>query len=207
LPSDLASARQVYRDALQQVGPERLMVQAFNSDRISGAVVTADSALRGALAGVSAATFAGDSARYHLLKAEAAWFAGDGPARLAHADSARRAFEAALSALPDDPRLLSHLGVVYPFLGRHADAVRAGRRAVERLPISRDAHAGPFVVTGLARTYMLAGQPDSAIALLEPLLWIPSWVSPAELRTDPTWAPLRDHPRFRELTDADAANP
>ncbi len=204
---DLARARQVYHEALRRVRPERLMVQAFNSDRISGAVVTADSALRETLAGVTASTFAGDSARYHLLKAEAAWFAGHRPALLAHSDSARRAFEAALVRLPDDARLLSHLGVVYSFLGRHPDAIRTGRRAVARLPIALDAHAGPFVVTSLARSYMLAGQPDSAIALLKPLLRIPSWVSPMELRADPTWEPLRGYSRFKELVKADAASP
>ncbi|HEX2449832.1 MAG TPA: protein kinase [Gemmatimonadales bacterium] len=204
---DLAHARQVYRDALQRMGPERLMVQAYNSDRISGAVVTADSGLRRALAGVTAGTFAGDSARYHLLKAEAAWFAGDQPARLAHADSARRLFEAALQSLPNDARRLAHLAVVYSFLGRHTDAVRAGLRAVELLPVSLDAHAGPFLTASLARNYMLAGERDSAVALLERLLRIPSWISSAELRVDPTWDPLRDHPRFKELAHADAANP
>jgi serine/threonine-protein kinase len=70
-----------------------------------------------------------------------------------------------------------------------------------------DAHAGPFLVTNLARSFMLAGQGDSAVALLEPLLRRASWISPAGLRADPTWDPLRDHPRFKELTKADAANP
>ena len=36
--------------------------------------------------------------------------------------------------------------------------------------------------------------------LLEPLLAMPSWISPAELRSDPTWAQLRAHPRFAGLT-------
>ncbi len=78
---------------------------------------------------------------------------------------------------------------------------------MELVPLARDADTGPFLMSNLARSYMLAGQPDSAVALLRPLLSVSSWISPAELRVDPTWAPLRDHPRFRELTDADAANP
>jgi TolB-like protein/Flp pilus assembly protein TadD/tRNA A-37 threonylcarbamoyl transferase component Bud32 len=201
---DLARARQVYREALQRVGPERLMVQAFNADRISGALVTADSGLRRVLDGVTAGTFASDGGRYHLLKAEAAYFAGDAVARVAHADSSRRALEAALAATPDDPRRISHLGVIYSFLDRHADALRTGQRAVEALPVAVDAHAGPFLVSNLARSYMLAGRPDSAIALLQSLLRMPSWISPAELRVDPTWAPLRDHPRFRQLATGTA---
>jgi hypothetical protein len=54
---------------------------------------------------------------------------------------------------------------------------------------------------------MLAGQGDSAVSLLRSLLTVSSWVSPAELRADPTWDPLRRHPRFQELTAADATVP
>ncbi len=133
-----------------------------------------------------------DSGRYHLIKAEAAWFSGNAAALRAQADSARRTIEGAVRRAPRDGRLLSRLGVVYSFLGRHADAVRTGRRAIELLPLSRDADSGPFLVSNLARSLMLAGQPDSAIALL---------------RVDPTWDLLRDHPRFRELTDTDAESP
>jgi hypothetical protein len=47
--------------------------------------------------------------------------------------------------------------------------------------------------------YMYAGQADRAIDVLEPLLAIPTWVTPAELRVDPIWEPLRGNPRFRKL--------
>jgi hypothetical protein len=104
-------------------------------------------------------------------------------------------------------KVRSRLGVVYSFLGRHADAVRTGRHAIELPPLSRDADSGPSLVSNLVRSFMLAGQPDSAVALLGPLLAISSWISRAELRVDPTWAPLRDQPRFRELTDTDAESP
>jgi len=46
---------------------------------------------------------------------------------------------------------------------------------------------------------MLVNEPDEALGTLEPLLAIPSWISPGELRSDPTWAPLREHPRFARL--------
>jgi TolB-like protein/Flp pilus assembly protein TadD len=204
---DMAKARAVYRTALTRIPAARLFGQAYTAERISGAVVTADSGLRRLLDGVSAGTFAGDSGRYHLLKAEAAWFSGDSAARLAHADSARRSIEAAFAGAPRDGRLLSRLGVVYSFLGRHADAVRTGRRALALLPLSRDADSGPFLVSNLARSFMLAGQRDSAVALLRPLLGVSSWISPAGLRADPTWAALEDHALFRELTDGDAESP
>jgi hypothetical protein len=78
---------------------------------------------------------------------------------------------------------------------------------MELLPISRDADSGPYLVSNLARSFMLAGQGDAAVSLLRSLVTVPSWVTPAELRADPTWDPLRRHPRFQELTAPDATDP
>ena len=179
--------------------PGRLFGQAYTSERASGAIVTADRGLRRALAEVTAATFGGDSGNYHLLKAEAAWFGGDSSTRLAQADSARRWIETAVRAAPRDGLLLWQLGVAYSQLGHHEEAVKIGRRAVSLLPVSSNADQAPFVLIKLAQSYMRAGQADSAVTLLGPLLSIPSELSQAALRADPTWVPLHEHPRFRKL--------
>ena len=73
-------------------------------------------------------------------------------------------------------------------------------RAVRLLPIDRDAVSGPYHESNLARVYMMTGHPDKAIAILERLLKLPGWITPAELRVDPIWAPLRSFPRFRALS-------
>ena len=44
----------------------------------------------------------------------------------------------------------------------------------------------------------MAGEPEQALDLLEPLLKIPYYLSPGWLRIDPTFDPLRKHPRFQE---------
>jgi Flp pilus assembly protein TadD len=100
---------------------------------------------------------------------------------------------------PDDAKLLARAGIAYARAGRKAEAIRAGRRAADLLPPSRDANSGPFVQTRLAEIYTLVGEPELALETLEPLLRMPSWISPAELRSDPTWAPLRTDPRFARL--------
>jgi hypothetical protein len=54
-------------------------------------------------------------------------------------------------------------------------------------------------MTRLAEIYTLVKEPEQALNTLEPLLAIPSWISPAELRSDPIWTPLRAHPGFARL--------
>jgi hypothetical protein len=51
----------------------------------------------------------------------------------------------------------------------------------------------------LARIYTMVGEYDAAIDRLEALLAVPSPMSVPMLRVDPTWNPLRGHPRFRRL--------
>jgi len=141
----------------------------------------------------------GSSPARHLLLAEAWAYRGDRAAERAHGDSARVLLERQVRDRPDDAKLLAHAGLAYARSGRKAEAIRAGRRAVALLPTSLDAYSGPFVMTRLAEIYTLVNEPDQALDTLEPLLRIPSWISPAELRSDPIWAPLRAHPRFADL--------
>ena len=88
------------------------------------------------------------------------------------------------------------------------DIDRLMRRTAQRplpsglLPPSRDAASGPFVLARLAQIYMLTGDPGRALDTLEALLKLPGWITPALLRSDPTWSPLRAEPRFARLAGA-----
>jgi TolB-like protein/Flp pilus assembly protein TadD len=116
----------------------------------------------------------------------------------AYADSARIALEEKLAA-QEDAQLHVLLGTALAYLGRREEAVREGRRAVAMLPLSKDAFSGAYVQHQLARIYILVGQPDQALEQLEPLLRAPYFLSPGWLRIDPTFDPLRKHPRFQRL--------
>ncbi|HEU4525138.1 MAG TPA: hypothetical protein VFR62_08950, partial [Gemmatimonadales bacterium] len=169
-------------------------------DAISGSLLTADTAFAHALEAIPLASFDGDSARYHLLHAEAAAFRGDHRAERAHADSALPRLARQLGERPDDAKLLARVGLAYARAGRRADAVRAGRRAAELMPPSLDANSGPYVLAKLAQIYILVGEHDRALDTLEPLLQVPGWITPSLLRSDPIWSALRAHPRFARLT-------
>ena len=81
--------------------------------------------------------------------------------------------------------------------------MREARRAVELLPISKDAFFGPTIEAELAAVEARVGEKAAAIERIAHLLSIPYELSPALLRLDPTWAPLRADPRFRRLAELD----
>jgi serine/threonine-protein kinase len=117
----------------------------------------------------------------------------------AYYDSARTMLETEIEERPDDERYRSALGIAYAGLDRREDAIREGELAVELLPMSKDALRGAYRVEDLARIYTMVGEYDAAIDQLDTLLAVPSPTAVPLLRIEPTWNPLRDHPRFQRL--------
>jgi len=123
----------------------------------------------------------------------------------------REKMQIALRERPDDQNLHVILAFALAGVGEKDAALAEGHRAVDLLPVSRDALNGPVYPTLLARLCAQLGDKDQAIDLIKQMLAVPAGtlMSPARLRIDPAWDPLRDDPRFQKLIadDAGASRP
>lgn len=158
-----------------------------------------DEAQQRLLLGMGPEAFEGDRATWGTVLAQAYAFRDDEARARVYADSARIANEEQLRDAPDDAQRHAFLGLMLAYLGRKADAVREGERAVALAPLTKDAYTGPYIQHQLARIYILVGEPEKALDRLEPLLRIPYYLSPGWLRIDPNFDSLRANSRFQRL--------
>jgi TolB-like protein/Tfp pilus assembly protein PilF len=120
---------------------------------------------------------------------------------------ARNELETFLKEQPDNYALIGHLALTNMGLGDKAAALALAERAMAANPIEKDALTGPTPIEFLARVTARMGEPDRAIVALQKLLSIPYTgalaagppLTPALLRLDPMFDPLRDDPRFQKL--------
>jgi TolB-like protein/Tfp pilus assembly protein PilF len=122
----------------------------------------------------------------------------DGKARAAFT-AARAEQEKAVQAQPNYGPALCVLGLIDAGLGRKEEALREGRRAVELLPVEKDALNGPLMITYLAMIAAWVGDKDLACEQLGIAIRPPSTVSYGQLKLLPFWDPLRGDPRFEKI--------
>ena len=138
--------------------------------------------------------------------------AGDHAAAQESWRQARRELEPFLKEQPDNYTLIGDLALTNMGLGDKAAALALSELAIAVNPIWKDALTGPVPIEVLARVAARMGEPDRAIAALQKLLSIPSSgllgpgvpLTPALLRLDPMFDPLRKDPRFQKLVASPA---
>jgi TolB-like protein/Flp pilus assembly protein TadD len=122
----------------------------------------------------------------------------EGKARSAFT-AARAEQEKIVKAQPNYGPALCVLGLIDAGLGRKEEALREGRRAVELLPVEKDAINGPVMIVYLAMIAAWVGDKDLACQQLASAVRPPSTVSYGQLKLLPYWDPLRGDPRFEKI--------
>ncbi|MEO6971240.1 MAG: hypothetical protein ABI217_10140 [Chthoniobacterales bacterium] len=113
--------------------------------------------------------------------------------------AARAEVQKTVSEQPDYGNALCVLGLIDAALGNKEAAIRAGRRAVELLPITKDAIDGAELMKYLAVIYAWCGEKDLAIEQIAATVQTPNTLSYGNLKLDPKWDALRGDPRFEKL--------
>jgi TolB-like protein/class 3 adenylate cyclase/Tfp pilus assembly protein PilF len=124
---------------------------------------------------------------------------GDKTAARGAFTNARTKVAKLLAEQPDYAEGLCVLGMADAALGNKQDAIREGRRAVELLPVTKDAIIGPLLVQNLALIYAWTGEKDLALEQLTVAARLPGHLSYGYLRLHPYWDPLRGDPRFDKI--------
>jgi hypothetical protein len=149
----------------------------------------------------------GDFGMFHLAFAQR--FVGDMAGAKATADEARNTLEPLCKEQPDIPDLEVELALADSVLGESDVALKEAARAIILVPSAKDAVHRPGYEEILALIQTVLGENSRAISTLTQLLktpygsliYGPAPVTPALLRLDPIWDPLRTDPAFQKLCE------
>src|SRR4029077_13510705 len=118
----------------------------------------------------------------------------------------RAAFEASkkdftdwLVQKPEEAKALGYVAICDAGLGNKEEALRAGRKAQELWPRSRDYHSSLQVAKQMAVVYAWTGDHRAALAELEELAPLPDCLTYGELKLHPQWDDLRHEPLFDKI--------
>jgi TolB-like protein/Tfp pilus assembly protein PilF/predicted Ser/Thr protein kinase len=122
-------------------------------------------------------------------------------AQLAFA-AARTEQEKVVQAQPDFGPAWCVLGMIDAGLGRREEALREGQRAVELLPVEKDAVVSKYMVRYFAISAAWVGEKDLACEQLAIAVRPPSLISYGVLKLSPLWDPLRGYVCFEKIVDS-----
>jgi serine/threonine-protein kinase len=134
---------------------------------------------------------------------------GDSGRAIATAEQARNTLEPLYKDQLDNANIAQQLSLSYAVIGNKDSALKAAERAIMLVPVAKDPVDGPRYEESLAVIQTMLGENKRAISTLARLLQTPynlflylgTPVTPALLRLDPLWDPLRSDPAFQKLCE------
>jgi TolB-like protein/Tfp pilus assembly protein PilF len=97
---------------------------------------------------------------------------------------------------PNEAKRHDRLAECLAWLGEKEAAIAEAKRATELLPESVDAFDGPVCTQALAEVYVIVGEYDQALPIVDGLLSRPTQVTVAQLKVNPLWDHVRQDPHF-----------
>jgi TolB-like protein/cytochrome c-type biogenesis protein CcmH/NrfG len=134
---------------------------------------------------------------------------GDSGGAIATAEQARNTLEPLYKDQLDNANIAQQLSLSYAVIGNKDSALKAAERAIMLVPVAKDPVDGPSYEESLALVQTMLGENSRAISTLGRLLKTPystflylrAPITPALLRLDPLWDPLRADPAFQKLCE------
>jgi len=196
---DLMAARRVIDDAARDIPRDRISADLGNAFDL-GWVLEEEDARRVLDAGPDA--FGGHAVTMAVVRAQMYWWRGDAARARVWADSAVAGLREELRESPHNAESHLFLALMLAHGGQGTAAIAEAERGLaiaNERPDKRQSIANAYHHYVAARVAAVAGDRERALAWLRESLARRYYATPAWVRLDPSWKPLRGDARFEQL--------